>query len=209
MNHGHTDDETLTRFPLSWPTGWKRTPDGRRRRSRFEKRGNMTRRHLTLADARTHLLAELRRLGATDVILSTNVKLKSNGLPYSGEREPDDVGAAVYFRLRSQAKCLASDLWTRVADNVSAMARHIAALRAIDRYGVGTLDQAFAGYAPRLQPVVAEWWLVLNVPRGSTREQVQSSFEAMARRSHPDAGGTHEEMARLTEARRLAFAELS
>jgi hypothetical protein len=36
-----------------------------------------------------------------------------------------------------------------VADNIAAIAAHIDAIRRQDRYGVGTLDQAFAGYVCR------------------------------------------------------------
>lgn len=197
-------NDDATRYPLAWPTGWKRTPGYSRQRARFQAAGAA----LTVHKATQRLSAELRRLGAADEILSSNVRLRLDGMPYSGEPEPDDVGVAVYFTLKRQARCLACDQWTRVADNIAAIAQHIDALRRIDRYGVGTLDQAFAGYAPRLQSAAFEWWIVLGLSRSATRAQVDDAFTRLARAAHPDAGGTHAEMARLTEARTAAYVEV-
>jgi hypothetical protein len=53
----------------------------------------------------------------------------------------------VYFKLHGKDRVLACDKWDRVADNIAAIAAHIDAIRRQDRYGVGTIDQAFAGYS--------------------------------------------------------------
>jgi hypothetical protein len=63
-------------YPLSWPDGWKRV--ARRSRSRFEVSG--------FGKARDFLLAEIRRMGGTGVILSTNIPLRNDGLPYANSR---------------------------------------------------------------------------------------------------------------------------
>jgi hypothetical protein len=93
------------------------------------------------------LFHELRLLGATEVILSTNIELTQKGLPYSNRRQPDDPGVAVFFKLKKQSLALACDKWDRVADNVWAIALHINAIRGQSRWGVGTIEQAFMGYA--------------------------------------------------------------
>lgn len=187
----------VSRFPLSWPQGWTRTPLRNRRRAAFR----TGRRELSVYDALRRLSGELSRLGAVDEQLSTNVPVRLDGLPRSGQPEPSDPGAAVYFLLKGQPTVLACDRWTRVADNVAAIAQHIDALRRIDRYGVGTLEQAFRGYTALPENASAEWWVVLQVPPDAGREVIEDAYRALARELHPDAGGSHDAMARLNRAR--------
>jgi len=210
-------EQPSQRFPLAWPMGWKRTPAQQRRRAAFststavrqeavgDRPSTTVRkiRSLTVADAIQRLTGELDRLGATSEVLSSNVAIRLDGLPRSGQPEPDDPGAAVYFRLSGKPRCLACDRWDRVADNIAAVAQHIDALRRIDRYGVGTMEQAFAGYAA-LPPSTQDWWLILGVAPTATLAQVDDAFKALARRHHPDVGGSHDMMARLSEARAIA-----
>jgi hypothetical protein len=150
------------RYPLSWPFGWKRTPAALRRPSPFKEATDVTRRRyngsdyenvivpgqktVTLRVACNRLEEQLERLGAKDEILSTNVELTLGGEPRGDRREPADVGAAVYFRLNGKDRVLACDKWKTVAENICAIANHIDAIRRVDRYGVGTMEQAFAGY---------------------------------------------------------------
>lgn len=200
------------RYPLAWPPAWRRTSPNQRQRARFEQRtsvpggqfGSYTRRsELSVAAALDRLMIELSRLGAREIILSTNLVLRQDGLPRSDQREPQDPGVAVYFRLKGKPRVLACDRWLRVADNIAAIAAHIFAIRAVDRYGVGTLEQAFAGYAAL--PAKEEWWSLLGVsPDATTLEQAEDAFRKLARLHHPDAGGSHDMMARLTEARETA-----
>jgi hypothetical protein len=215
--------DNATRYPLAWPLGWARTPAPQRRRAAFAAShtitqegasGLVTRRQtraLTVADALKRLSGELGRLGATRELLSTNVEVRLDGLPRSGQSEPRDPGAAVYFQLKGQPRCLACDRWDRVADNIAAIAQHIDALRRIDRYGVGTLEQAFAGYAALPPQASHDWRLVLGFAAGAavTRAMVEEAFRERARTAHPDAGGSHDSMARLTEARSAAQRELN
>src|SRR5512137_467519 len=95
-------------YPLSWPVGRPRTKHPSR--ARFGRRvdnGTWTRRaDLTLYQGVVMVREEMERLGATDVVISTNVPTRKDGLPYSGAREPDDHGAAVYFRLAGSVHCL-------------------------------------------------------------------------------------------------------
>lgn len=209
--------ENAQRYPLSWPTGWKRTVPHQRQRARFAKHREWTnsegarvfggRQDLTVADAVARLSSELRILGASNEVLSTNVALRLDGLPRSGQGEPSDPGAAVYFTLKGKPRCLACDRWTRVADNIAAIAAHIEAIRAVDRYGVGTMEQAFAGYA-QLPAAGVDWRSVLGLGGSVTIEEVDAAFKRLARTAHPDAGGTDADMARLNQAREAARLEL-
>ncbi|MCR4374208.1 MAG: J domain-containing protein [Acidobacteria bacterium] len=205
------------RYPLSWPAGWTRTNAGDRQRASFqthkttlERRqdGSVAKRSSTndvsVSDALKRLLGELRRLGVEDgdCIISTNMPTRLDGLPYSTAKEPTDPGAAVYFRLKGQDRVLACDAWSRVAGNLAAIAQHIDAVRRIDRYGVGTLEQAFAGYAAL--PARGDTWrsaFGFSPDDPVTADAVEAAFRTRARESHPDVGGSHEAMAALTNAR--------
>lgn len=179
-------NEDATRYPLSWPTGWVRTASHQRKRAAFHQRkpvyfqdgrtGYSQKAALTVGDALTRLEGELSRLGARSVVISSNLRVRQDGLPYSQQAKSlDDPGVAVYFRLKGAPRALACDRWTSAADNIAAIAGHVNAIRAVDRYGVGTIEQAFAGYAA-LPPTAADWWLVLDVPRTATVECVEQSF---------------------------------
>ncbi len=195
--------DTAQRYPLSWPIGWRRT--AYRRRAQFGRHGEFGKQALSVADALGRLVGELGRLGATDHVLSTNVPVRLDGLPLSQRvSPPKDPGAALYFRLKGKARCLACDKWDRVPDNITAIAFHIRALRAVDRYGVGTMEQAFGGYTA-LPAAATEWWTILGVSPNATLEEAEAAFRELARQQHLDQrGGSHDGMARLTEARQAA-----
>lgn len=77
-------------YPLQWPTGWQRTPRPTRKRSSFGGRGAGP--GVTVAAALGRLHPELRLLGASTVVVSTNIQTRRDGLPYSGAREPEPGG---------------------------------------------------------------------------------------------------------------------
>lgn len=217
-----TTNETARRYPLSWPTGWKRTPPQERQRADFGKTIEKTHTQrfydgrppetttrkgkapLTAADAALRLEAELDRLGAEDAKLSTSQKLRLDGTPRSDLSEPTDVGAAVYFTLNGKPRVLACDRWLRVADNIAAIAQHIDALRRIERYGIGDMNQAFAGYAA-LNPTAEDWAIVLGLSQFASREDILAAHRKLATEHHPDKGGRLEDMARINQARDIAL----
>ncbi len=218
--------ETAQRYPLSWPMGWKRTNAVDRERANFGKaqswlgpeqsdgkRQKMSRKApLSTVDATKRLQGELDRLGAVKAILSTNVELRMDGTPRADRRDPFDVGAAVYFELLSKPLCLACDKWQRVADNIAALAQHIDALRRIERYGVGRLEQAFAGYAQlpaKGETQGGDWRAELDFKPGDTPitlEVVEARYRALLKQRHPDQGGSHDAVVRLNLARDAARA---
>ena len=212
-----------TRYPLSWPTSWKRTLPTRRKRAKFSKSTQRygdngsnwrSRSDLTVPQWLDRLRLELDRLGVRDIIISTNVELNSYGDPRGGRRDPDDPGVAVYFKMGGKDRVLACDCWDRTADNLASVAAHIECLRGIDRYGVGTLDQAFAGY-DALPPPGADnrppWRAVLGFKPDApvTMADVDIHFRNRAKEAHPDVpGGSHERMALLNAARDQAIQEI-
>jgi hypothetical protein len=65
-------------------------------------------------DVRSKQLAdELRLLGASNVIVSTNIPTKSDGLPYADDRNIGDPGIAVYFDFKKKRLVMARDGFTR------------------------------------------------------------------------------------------------
>lgn len=202
---------TVDRFPLAWPSGWPRTAATARRAAKFNKKVDNGRwpetKQLSVADATDRLQRELDLLRARYVTLSTNIELRLDGLPRSGQRDPGDPGAAVYFQLKAKPIALACDRWDRVADNIGALAKHIEALRGIDRWGVGTADQAFAGY--QALPAPDPWWTVLGVDRAAPWPDVERAYRLVAKHAHPDTGGNRADWDRLQAALETARAERS
>jgi hypothetical protein len=217
-----TLQEPIERYPLQWPAGWPRTPYSARRRAKFSHKSTEMRSNgsggtwavqascqLSIATAIRRLEGEMRRLHAQDWLISSNVPTRLDGMPFAKAGNPADPGVAVYFRFGAtrEPRVLACDAWDRVADNIAAVAGHVDALRKIDRYGVGSLEQAFAGYAALPANTAADWRAVFGFPKDSrpTKAQVNVKFQELARSAHPDRGGSHEQMARLTEARAFAI----
>lgn len=204
----------VTRFPLSWPHGWQRTPAGHRRSASFGRRravapgGYASKQALSIAEAIGRLSGELQRLGVDSWLVSSNLKMRNDGLPYSQQSEPAAPGVAVYFRLSGKDRTLACDQWTRAADNIASIAAHIECLRGIDRYGVGTVDQAFAGYAA-LPPSAEDWRSVFGLTGTPAWAMVEARFMALAKEHHPDRGGDPAAMAKLNAARDAARKELT
>jgi hypothetical protein len=202
------DHESIKRFPLEWPVGWKRTPTFKRLDAPFGTK-RTTNGRLTVMLATERLENEVERLGARNPVLSTNVSLRLDGRPRSDEN-PSDPGAAIYFSFKGKASVLACDRFRTVADNIAAIAGHIEALRRVERYGVGTIEQALAGYKALPADTAANWRAVFGFPADSTPtlDQVDSAYKAAAREKHPDLGGTDIEMSHVNRARDYALMEL-
>lgn len=115
----------------------------------------------------------------------------------------------MYFNLRNLRCSLACDRWTNVAHNLWAIAKHIEALRGQDRWGVGSIDQAFAGYVALPAPNGKDPWSILGLPRESaTRENIMANYRVLAQTAHPDCGGSSEAFQELTAAKDLAISNL-
>jgi hypothetical protein len=157
--------------------------------------------------AATEIYRQLKLIGVGDynVVISTNVELRRDGLPYSNQKNPHDPGSAVYFMLKGQPKVLACDKWDRVEHNLWSIAMHIDAIRAQDRYGVGTVEQAFAGYTALPPPAdLRPWYEVLGVSESCTLEEARAAWIKGAKLCHPDNGGSDAAMAAINGAWKLA-----
>lgn len=185
-------------YPLYWPEGQPRTPDRKRKVARFE---------VDFATARDHLMDELRRLGARYVVLSTNIPLRLDGLPYARYSEPEDPGVAVYFDLKDQEMVFACDKWRHVQDNTRAIGKTIEALRGIARWGSQEMmQQSFSGFKALPADGQTDWRAMLGNP--VTLEEAKITYRRLAASAHPDQGGSHHEMQRLNAAWAAAQKEL-
>lgn len=202
-------------YPLAWPDGWPRTPHARMRdgRSDFGKVDTSGRyswkskRALTFAEARDSLLKAATKVGAVDVVLSTSFVLNRSGLPSDNRRRPDDQGVALYFNLGGRALVMARDAYQRAEENMRSLALALEALAQLERHGGGVmLEKAFAGFAAL--PAPKKWWQVLGVEPTASADDVAAAFRRLSKTAHPDNGGSHDEMAQLTEARAAALKAL-
>ncbi|WP_434684051.1 J domain-containing protein [Pseudanabaena minima] len=179
------------RYPLHYPAGWQRNKF--RQKSRFSPRGDRT-----FANARDELFRQLDLLGASQVVLSSNIPLRKDGLPYASFRQPDDPSIAVYFRLNKIDLVLACDYWDKVVDNTWAIAKHIDAMRGMHRWGVGSMQQAFMGY--QALPSELEWWQILGVSQDASVTEVKAAYVRLSKEAHPDLGGSKDRQQQINKA---------
>jgi hypothetical protein len=197
-------------YPLSWPAGWPRLSADRRRSAKFGKRQKhtdyswTTKHQLSVAQATARVRDELQRMGVLegDLIISTNLTLRLDGLPRSGQGEPSDPGVAVYWQTRGKpTRVMAIDAYDRVADNLAAIAATLDAMRAIERHGgAQILDRAFTGFVA-LPSAGPPWYAVLGVRPDATADDIREAYRAKAMEKHPDKGGSHAAMSELNAAR--------
>ncbi len=147
----------------------------------------------TVNSSCNQIAAEVRRMGAAHLVISTNLRLRLDGLPYSGQTEPADVGVAVYFQYQGRPTCLACDKWDSLRDNLRAIVLTLEAMRGLDRWGAADLEATFTGYVAIAPPAGSMWFEVLGVVPGSSDETVRKAYYDKMRAAHPDAGGSHEE----------------
>lgn len=215
------DDEKAQSYPLQWPAGRTRTYSRaralfhvRKTRHLHKDSGGGTfeaREEIPVGRARDAVLAEIERLGGRDPVISSNVRVRLDGL-MSGTARPEggDPGVAVYFILRKQRMAFANDRWDRVADNLWAIAKSIEAIRGLERWGTGEMvAAALKGYRA-LPPPQRPWRMVLGY--GSEVRplltEVERRYQEQAKLLHPDRGGDSSSMAELNAARDDARAEL-
>lgn len=188
-------------YPLNWPEYKKRT--SYRESSRF--------RIGSFAIVRDELFRELELLGAKSVVLSTNIQLRKDGLPYASFKTPSDPGAAVYFQYKKKSMCFACDRWAKIEENIQAIRHTINALRGIARWGSGDmLEAAFTGFQAIEGPGKMGWRTVLGLGSGATLEDAARARNNLMRSHHPDvAGGDSEKASQINAAYEEARKELS
>jgi hypothetical protein len=197
--------EPIEAFPLCWPAGRPRSKW--REQARFK---------TTFGKARDNCRGEIQLLGGTNMIISTNIPLKRDGLPYADHRSNvSDTGVAVYFTYKKRQMCFACDRWYRIEDNMHAIGLTIGALRGIARWGTGDMmEAAFTGFEalpPPGQTSGRGWREILGFPPDRTppASEVESNYRFLRSKHHPDKGGSAEEFNAVQRAVEQARDELS
>lgn len=171
----------MEKYPLHWPAGYKRTQE--RNRSQFKQ---------TMEKAQQFLHKELERLKASDIIVSSNIPVRKDGLFYTDwmNRKIEDPGVAVYFKHKGKDRVLCCDTYSSVWENTYAIGKTIEALRAIDRYGVADfLDRAFTGFTAIPESIVTDykpWYQVLELQPSATEEEIKKAYITLSKKLHPD-----------------------
>lgn len=178
-------------YPLAWPIG--------RPRSRSQQRSQFKVSHdVALRD----LSFEVERLGGSNMVITTNVELRLDGLPRAGRGTPMDRGVAVYFEYKKKPMCFACDRWESITENIRAIGQTVGALRGIERWGTGSMiEQAMQGFTALPAPEQA--WQVLGVKHDASRQEIEAAHRRLASEFHPDrySGDAGEKMARINRAR--------
>lgn len=208
-------------YPLAWPTGWKRTPAEQRKAAAFGRASRARKenepgtgawipgRALTITEGNNRVLDQLRRMHVQegDSVISTNLRLNLDGTPTSKQAEPTDPGVAVYWRdaaTEGGHHVMAIDIYSRVADNLAAVAASFEAMRSLERHGgARVMERAFTGFkalpAPG-QTAGSSWRDILNVPQGDQRlTTAEAQYKVLRSRYHPDKPTANPDMFHLVE----------
>ena len=185
-------------FPLHWPIGYSRSKE--QIDSRFK---------VTMDRAQKFLHAEIDRLNATDLIVSSNIPVRKDGMMYSDwmRRIIDDPGVAIYFKYKGKDVAMCCDQYKRVYENIYALGKGIEALRGMDRWGVSDfIDRAFSGFKALPESVSTETWCdVLDLPANATYTQIREAYILKAKTAHPDVGGSAEYFEKVNKAYKQAI----
>lgn len=186
---------SIQAYPLQWPAGWPRT----------ERREPGSQFRTTLPAALNSLTDEVRRLGAKNLVLSSNYTL--------GAHNPTDPGVVAYFELRGQKLAIPCDRWARIEHNVRAIALTIEAMRGMERWGAKHMITAmFQGFKALPGRSGSKSWrdvLGFNSTSHPTSAEIMQRFRELSKKCHPDAGGSHDLMAELNRAKDEALAVLN
>lgn len=206
-------------YPCYWPEGWQRTQEWKRTKSKYS---------VDFVRSRDDIVRQLKLLGAREIVVSTNIPLRRDGLPLAGMSEPKDPSVAVYWAehgawdaaTRQQTykhRVVACDHWRTVRENLRAVGLAIDALRALKRTGASEIiDKAFTGFmALPAHAGSSSWRTVLFGDMAGiagmgplTREDVENAYKRATRIAHPDLGGSHEQIVRVNQAYQDALREI-
>ena len=196
-------------YPLKWPAGWPRHKGSQDSDRRFN--------GPTFQWDRVYrgLKEELKRIGATQIVVSTNQPLRNDGAPYAQQRNISDVGVAVYFTRNGKALVMAQDRFWSIIGNMRSLTMAIEGLRQMERHGGAVmLERAFDGFLALPPP--EDCWKILQIGpfspdphdrdrRVTQRELIMRAFRERAREGH-DIGA---DMGRLVKARDEALEKIA
>lgn len=151
-----------------------------------------------------NLERELQKLDAQEVVIEAGYRIdqiRNDGWPKGGTA-PEHPGVVLYFKGLDGPLCFPCGNFSRMQDNLHAIALTLENLRAIDRYGVTLAHQQYLGFAALPAPVThgtveqAAAFFASIAAAGITAAQVMADpeiyrkvYRYAAAQLHPDAGG--------------------
>jgi len=162
--------------------------------------------------------------------------VRRDGMLYSNAPEPANPGVVLQFDVfrhngkhsergqrlgRYETLQFECDRFPNWKDNVRAIALSLEALRKVERYGVARARAVEVGKRRELPPTYISgngltvddaWAILAHFSRRSVEELMRGSlaepYKDAMKRVHPDAGGSHEEAARVNVAYEVLKAHL-
>lgn len=191
MSERITSLTQVTEYPLCWPPTKPRA--SRRESDPWKAR---------MASAQAKIETEMRLVGARGWVVSMAPAY------FKGPRDP---AVALWFNakpkgpnLPAELRVLACDKYEKAEGNLHAIGLTLDRLRALERYGAYTVEQAMEGARIALPPPPGPdgppWFDVLGVGREWPLEAIEALWRVKAEKAHPDRGGSTDEMAALNAA---------
>lgn len=170
-------------FPLQWLPQQTRT--------KYPKLAQFGRHSASRAG--DELASELKRLGAKNCIISSNLQRRARGGGfYADQKNIEDAGVVVYFDLKGTGKAMACDKWDKPEHNLWALFLSVQAIRGLERWGGSELlDGLFTGFmalpdpGKSMPPVDTQYFLGLN-----DMEDIKQEYRKLVKKMHPDVGGS-------------------
>ena len=176
-------------YPLQWPISRPRTSAYNRKNDPF---------HMPGGKVRYELARELKMMGSDDFIISSNLMTRRDGLPYAGQKAPEDPGIGLYFTRKGKEICISCDRYSSIEANLRAIGKTIEAIRGIERWGTEEMmDAAFTGFAALPESTIVTpyqsraWYDVLEVSQSASAEIIKAAYRQKLKSAHPDGGGTN------------------
>lgn len=190
-------------YPLQWPVGRPRTPEHQKRWGNLNK--------MPSGRIRQLLVSELRKMDVNDYVISSNLVVRRDGMPYANQAKPEDTGVVLYFTRKGQDIAIACDAWWSLDANLRAIGLTIEAIRGMERWGTEEMvDRAFTGFAALPESVIVTpytkrpWHEVLEVLPTASMDVIQGAYNRLLHRHHPDKGGDPMDFQELQDAYKQA-----
>lgn len=142
--------------------------------------------------AQQFLRDEIRRLEATDLVISTNIPVRKDGGLYHDymRYKMDDPGVAIFFKYKGKPTTMCCDRYNRVWENIYALGKGIEAIRGMERWGISEfIERAFTGFKAIPEKVAdtdTSWWTILETQANADYKTVRDQYRKLAGKYHPD-----------------------
>lgn len=178
-------------YPLQWPKGWPVTATYSRGTPKFK---------TTLPAALANLETQIRLMGGSDLVLSSNYTL--------GASNPEEPGVVAYFKWNKLDMAIPCDRWLRIEANVQAIALTVEAMRGMERWGakhmITAMFSGFKALPASTSGINPREVLGLVGVAELTADIITQAYKQRAKVAHPDVpGGSAEKWAQLREAHDL------